>query len=72
MSVFAQVDVELRRHLHHLKGARLHVLLAIALHSDHKTTLGCIFTLDAGRCRSPATYSFDLGKLARVPVQARL
>ncbi len=33
-SVFVQVDVDLRDHLHLLKGARLAVLLAIALHAD--------------------------------------
>ena len=32
--VFVQVDVDLRNHLHLFKGARLAVLLAIALHAD--------------------------------------
>ena len=33
-SVYAQIDLEMREHLHLLKGARLAVLLAIALHAD--------------------------------------
>jgi len=41
-------------------------------HADHKTTLGYIGTLDASSRRAPAIYHFDLGKLAKVPVQARL
>ena len=32
--IFAQVSVDFRQHLHHLKGAKLAVFLAIALHAD--------------------------------------
>lgn len=41
-------------------------------HSDLKTTLGYIGTLDAGKRRPPAIYTFDLGKLARTPAQGQL
>ncbi|MBN1815431.1 MAG: tyrosine-type recombinase/integrase [Anaerolineae bacterium] len=41
-------------------------------HADVKTTLGYIGTLDASRRRAPAIYSFDLAKLAEVPVQAKI
>jgi len=33
-SVYLQVSVQMRQHLHHFKGARLGVFLAIALHSN--------------------------------------
>jgi hypothetical protein len=33
-AVFLQVSVTLRQHLHHFKGARLGVFMAIALHSN--------------------------------------
>src|SRR5215210_8759298 len=33
-AVYLQVSVQMRQHLHHLKGARLGVFLAIALHSN--------------------------------------
>jgi hypothetical protein len=33
-SVYMKVGVELRKHLHHFKGARLAVFMAIALHAD--------------------------------------
>src|ERR671928_371329 len=33
-AVYLQVSVRLREHLHHFKGARLGVFLAIALHSN--------------------------------------
>jgi len=35
-SVFAQLSVEFRHHLHKFKGARLHVFLCVALHADDK------------------------------------
>jgi integrase len=41
-------------------------------HADVKTTLGYIGTLDAGRRRAPAIYSFDLARLADVSAQARI
>ena len=41
-------------------------------HAELKTTLGYIGTLDAGKRRPPAIYSFDLGGLARVAIQGRL
>lgn len=50
-------------------------LVAIQQNLGHKrleTTQGYIGTLDADRRRAPAIYSFDLGKLARVPIQGRL
>jgi hypothetical protein len=34
--VYIQVSVALRRHLHHFKGAKLSVFMAIALHSDER------------------------------------
>src|SRR6059058_4252008 len=33
-AVFLQVSVKMRQHLHHFKGARLGVFMAIALHSN--------------------------------------
>src|SRR5919198_6288498 len=33
-AVYLQVSVQMRQHLHHFKGARLGVFLAIALHSN--------------------------------------
>ena len=33
-SVYLQVSVQMRQHLHHFKGARLGVFMAIALHSN--------------------------------------
>ena len=33
-AVYVQVSVTLRQHLHHFKGARLGVFMAIALHSN--------------------------------------
>src|SRR5919206_5271519 len=33
-AVYLQVSVKMRQHLHHFKGARLGVFLAIALHSN--------------------------------------
>ena len=41
-------------------------------HAQLETTLGYIGTLGADKRRAPAVYEFDLRKLARVPVQARL
>ena len=41
-------------------------------HADIKTTLGYVGTLDADKRRAPAIYSFDLGRLARVPIQGEL
>jgi integrase len=41
-------------------------------HASLKTTLGYIGPLDAARRRPPAIYSFDLARLAKVPIQRRL
>jgi site-specific recombinase XerD len=41
-------------------------------HSDVKTTLGYIGTLDADRRRAPAVYTFDVSRLARIPLQGML
>jgi site-specific recombinase XerD len=41
-------------------------------HKRLETTLGYIGTLDAEQRRAPAIYSFDLGKLAKVPIQQRI
>jgi hypothetical protein len=41
-------------------------------HADTKTTLTYIGTLDASQRKAPATYTFDLARLAETSVQERL